>query len=145
MRCRIIRKNQYVLVTFMRKIIADAFFLHESRNEIQVCFTILHTIVAFREVAIQTQFEILETQVRENLLDDLGDFFILENPAICCPREEPKPRDDLRAISCEPAILRPLSEPADKSIPMALSAIRIEDAKRDILSDDVAKLYRIAL
>ena len=97
------------------------------------------------KVAVKTKLEILKAEVFENLLDDVGNLLVLENPAIGRARQEPQPRHHLRAVGREPPVLRALREPADETVPVTLGAVRIENAQRDVLSDHVLELDRIVL
>src|SRR5262249_19971018 len=143
--CGIVRENEDMFAILMFEVIADAFFFHQPGNEIEVCLAILHAIIARREISIQPKFEILKLQVRENLLDDVGDGLVLKNPAIGGARQEPQPRNHLRSVGREAPILRALRESIDEPIPVTLGAVRIKDAQRDVLSNQVLKLDRVIL
>src|SRR5262249_620741 len=118
---------------------------HQSRNKIEIRLPILHTVIAWGETAIQAELEILKSEVAKDLLNDVGNCFVLEDPAIGRARQEPQPRHHLSAIRGEPPVLCPLRQSADEAIPVTLSAFRVEDAQRDILSDKVLKVDGIVL
>ena len=119
-RRRIVGQNQRVLAVLVLEVVIDSFFFHQPRNEIEVRLPILHAIIARDEIAVEPKFEILKSEVPENLLDDVGNFLVLKDPAIGRTCQEPEPRHHFRAISSEPPILRALREAADEAVPVAL-------------------------
>jgi len=145
MRRRVVGENQDVLAFLVLKIIVDTFFFHQPRNEVEIRLAVLNAIVTRSETAVKAKLEILKPEVRENLLDDIGSFLVLKDPAIGRTRQEPQPRYHLGAIGSQAAALRALRKSADETVPVALGAVRIENTQGDVLSDDIVEVDRIAL
>src|ERR1035438_6499105 len=111
----IVRQNQDMLVFLMFEEVVDPFLLHKPRHEVEIRFPVLRAIVALDEVAVKPKLEILKTQVRENLLNDVRSFHILKDPAIGRARQEPEPGHHLGAVGGELAVQLALGEPADEN------------------------------
>src|SRR5207237_5526947 len=104
----------------------------KPRDKIEICFPVLHTVVARSEASVKAEFEILKLKIRKNLLNDVGNCFVLENPAIGRAGEEPQPGHHLCAVCRETPVLRSLRKSADEAVPVALGALRVENAQGDV-------------
>jgi len=77
-----VRQDQSVLAIGMFEEIEDAFFLHQPGDEIEVGFPVLDAIVALGITLRQFELEIAATPVAKNVLNNIGNDFLLENPTI---------------------------------------------------------------
>ena len=87
----IVREHQCVLVFSLFEEIENAFVLEQPRDKVEVGLTVLHTILARLIGALEFELVIGEAPVREDLFDDVGHRFVLEDTAVGIEGEEPKP------------------------------------------------------
>ena len=77
--------DERVLAIFVPEIVEDALLFHQPRNEIEVRFTVLHTVVPSLVLSFDLcSLKIAETILREDLLDDLDDRLVLKDAAVAC-------------------------------------------------------------
>jgi hypothetical protein len=117
--------------------IVNAFLFHEARDEVEIRLAVLDAVISRGEVAVELEFEIAKVQVFENLLDNVWNFFVLEDAAIGGPGQEPKPRDHLGVVCSEFAILVPLREAADETVPVAVFAVGVLNGNTYRFADDI--------
>ena len=139
----VVGKNQNVLSGLMPEEVVDAFFFHKAADEIEVGLAVLDAVVAGGEIAVEAQFEIVESEIFENLLDNVGNLLVLEDFAIGRARQKPGPGNHLGSIGGEAAVLRTLGEAADEAVPVPLGTIRVKDSERDIFANDVFEFQGI--
>ena len=82
MRGRIVREDQRVLVLGMLEEIKDSFFFHQAGDEVEIGLAVLDAVLARNEVAVKPEREIRKPSLFEDLLDDIGCFLLLKNPAV---------------------------------------------------------------
>src|SRR5215470_20023873 len=69
----VVRQNERMLcgVLFMLEEIIDSFFLHQPGNEVEVGLAVLDTVVPRMIGAVEPQFEVRESELAENFLEDV--------------------------------------------------------------------------
>ena len=85
-------QHQMVYPIFMGEVIINAFFLHQTTDEIEVSLPILYAVFASDIAAAKLVLDIGEALVAKHLFDDVGGFFLLEYPAIGGTGQKPQPR-----------------------------------------------------
>ena len=107
---RSIRHDHRVPARRVLKVIIDPLLLHEPAGELKVGLAVLHAVLSRLERPLDLKRDV---QVREHLLEDIGDGHMLKDPALEVLRQQPEPGDQLRVIANEggPA-LRPATTSA---------------------------------
>ena len=108
-----------VLPFFMLEEVEDAVLLHEARDEVEVCFAVLNTVLHRRVAAVERELVVLKASIAENLLDDVVDFLVMENLAVGVPRQHPYPRNYFHLVMGEAGIRATLAKVADHAIEVA--------------------------
>src|ERR1041385_2512392 len=90
--------DQRVLTVLMLEVVIKTFLFHEPADEIEVGFPVLNAVLPLFVTARQFQFVIAEPVVFEDVLDNVRHGHLLENAAIGCAGEKPKPGNDRGAI-----------------------------------------------
>src|SRR6266581_5989765 len=133
----LVGEYQLVGVLVVLKEIEDAVLFHQARDKVEGSLAILDDVFALGVGALGTVLEVLEAVVLKNLLDDLGDRFLLENLAIGGAREEPKPGHDFGAVVTEAIVTANASKAAYKAIPVPLVIARMLDRDCHLLANDI--------
>src|SRR5262245_4946395 len=79
-----VRQYHRVLAALVLEEVEDAFLFHQTGDEIEIGLAVLNTILALRVLAFvdPRKIEILETQIGEDRLDDVGYLLVFEDPTI---------------------------------------------------------------
>ena len=137
---RMIAQHERVFALLVLEVIEDPFLLHQAGDEVEIGLPILDAVLPRRMRSAQLEFEVVESQIPEYLLDHVRDRLVLKNAAIGGPGEEPEPRDDLSPVKT-PSIGGPAKrEPIDKAVEVARRTVRVTDIKTDALTDDSLRL-----
>src|SRR6516164_7859879 len=104
--------------------IENAMLLHQTGNKVKIRLAVLNTILPSRKTTLAAILEIIKATIGENLLNNIGNSFVLENPAISPARQEPKPWYNLSMIIGQTRIASRLGETADESVYIAQTAVR---------------------
>ena len=99
-------QNQDVLAFLVAEEEEDALLLQKPQNEVEGRLAVLDAVLPGIVGPLELDFEVLETEVLKNLLDDVRDVLVLEDPAVGGAREEPQSRGP-RPPGSEPAGPRP--------------------------------------
>src|SRR5262249_39094572 len=119
----------------VREEVGDALLLEEARNEVVVGLPVLNAVLARIVGARELEAEVREAVLAEELLQDVGHRFLLEDAAVGGAGEEPEPGDDVRAVVRVIAHRPGLREAADEAVEKPGAASRI-DGDGDVLPDD---------
>src|SRR5262245_11893875 len=110
--------------------IENAFLFHEPGGEGEVAFAVLHAVVS--RVKLPLQAAVIDVHPDEDLLQDVRDGLVLEDPALRPASEEPQVGDDFGPVARERRVARTLAEPADDpgEVPTLADADRQPDVDR---------------
>src|SRR6266567_7364891 len=139
----LVGEYQLVGVLVVLKEIEDAVLFHQARDKVEGSLAILDDVFALGVGALGTVLEVLEAVVLKNLLDDLGDSFLLENLAIGGAREEPEPRNNFCLIVAKAVIPTGATKTAYEAIPMTLIIAGMLDLEGYLLADDIFEGNRV--
>ena len=78
-----------MLIFFVLEVVVNPLLFHEPADEVEIRLAVLHAVSPGPVGSIEGFFEIREAVIAEDLLDDVGDFLLLKDPAIGGPRQEP--------------------------------------------------------
>src|ERR1700742_2491975 len=71
--------------------IIDSVLLHQTTDERQIGFAVLHAVGDFLVVAVGAKFEVVEARLGEDVLDDVLDVLVEKNAAVRSPAKHPQP------------------------------------------------------
>ena len=86
-----IAKNNGAFSVFVKEIIVDALLLHQTADEIEIRFPVLHAVGPGPITAGKPILDVAEPKIVEYLLDNVRHRFFLENTAIGCSGQKPQP------------------------------------------------------
>src|SRR5579871_1089271 len=87
-----------MLAVGMLEEIIDPELLHQSADKCEIGFPVLYAVLDRAKVALGAKFEITEASLGEDILDDVLDALLQENPAIGLVPEEPEPRAEHQPV-----------------------------------------------
>ena len=90
--------DHLVAVVGVREEVIDAFFLHEPAGEVEVGLAVLNAVVTW---FVGPQELVVDAQAGEDLLEDVGNGDLLEDPALGLAGQQPELGDDLRLVAGE--------------------------------------------
>src|SRR5258708_7950024 len=133
-----IRQGEGVLALLMAEIIMNSFLLHESADKIEISFPILHAVFPLSVGASQGILKWRREVIRlQYFLDNVGNFLVLENPAIGGSGQKPELWHDDRLIARQPSHITGLPERPNVTIEEARAALNRVEPDSDILADNL--------
>src|SRR6266436_7157647 len=119
-------------------------FFHEAAHEIEVGLPVLHTVLALGVRPGEPVVEDRHRVVLEDLLDDVRDRLLLEDPAVRRAREEPEPRvHGHPVLEIAPDRLA-LGEARDVPVEVAVSALHSLQLHGNLLAAELTRLDIVA-
>src|SRR5262249_30916184 len=124
----------------MLEVVVDPLLFHEPAHEVEVRLTVLHAVLALDVRAVEPVVEDRHRVVGEDLLDDVGDGLLLEDPTVAGAREEPEPRANGHPVFVVATDTVALGEAGDVAVEVAGPALLALELHRDLLAQEVARL-----
>ena len=90
--------DHLVAAVGMGEEVIDPLFLHEPAGEVEVGLAVLDAVVAWFVGPLEL---VVDAQASEDLLEDVGNGDLLEDPALGLPGQQPELGDDLRLVAGE--------------------------------------------
>jgi hypothetical protein len=111
----VVGHHEHVLVGAVLEEVEDAVLLHQTGDESEVGFAVLHAVVARGVLAEQVEAKALgrETGPRQHLLQDVGGGEVLKDAAVMAVLQAPDPRHELGLVELEMARLADVLEGRD--------------------------------
>ena len=144
----IVAQDQLMAVGLVVEAVPDSFVLQQAADEREIRLAILHAVVPHRIAPGQLPDDIQMPLVREDLLQDLGNTLLQENPRLGPPREAPEVGDQLGAVLDESRLLvpgqnaLPLRQRAKAAVDEARRAAREREPDRAWLVEEQLELQR---
>src|SRR4030043_1549328 len=90
----------------MFKEIEDALLFTKTGDEVEIGFTILDAVFPLRIFSLEAEIKAVagDAAILKDLLNDVLDFLVLEDPAVLFQRQEPKGGDHLSLIEIETSL-----------------------------------------
>ena len=118
----------------------DSLFLHQAAGEVVVALAILNAVHA--GLIVPPDLEIYVGDGGQNLLQDLGDRQVLENPALKVLRQPPEVGHDLHVIKREALPAQALGQARTDAVEEPRSPVRLPEAGRDRASQERIEIDR---
>ena len=133
-------------VLLVAEVVVDTFLFQEPAHEAVVGLVVLHAVLAHGVPPLERGvIEVCEAQLAEDLLDDVGDRLVLEDPAVHRPREEPQPRPQGGAIVRAVAVIAHVAELADVSVEEARTVVGQSHPHGELLAEHVLELELVVI
>jgi hypothetical protein len=113
-----VRQHQPVRAPRMREVVADAPFLAQPAEEVEVAFVELRLVVAHR-VALEQPLVDRKPIAGEQFIEDVHDGLVLEDPAVRAQGGQVKPGAQREAVLDVPAFLAPHARTGDQCVELA--------------------------
>jgi hypothetical protein len=135
----LIGEGQFVAALVVLEEIENPVLLHEARDEIEGGLAVLHDILALHVGGLGFVLKIVKAEVVEDLLQNVGNGFLLEDFTVGGACEKPGPGNDFSTVVAEALVAADEGKAADKTVPVALAVVRHTHADGDALADDVLR------
>src|SRR5262249_20906362 len=124
----------------MLEVVVDPLLFHEPAHEVEIGLAVLGAVLALDVRAVEPVVEDRHRVVGEDLLDDVGNGLLLEDPTVAGAREEPEPRADRHSVFVVFAEGVALGEAGDVAVEVARPAFRALKLHGDLLAEKIARL-----
>ena len=133
-------KQELVLAVAVLEVPVDPLVLEQPGDEVVVALAVLHTVHPLAVGAEGLELELGDAVVLEDLLDDLGNGLILEDPAVGGAGQEPEPGLHRRLVGEVAAAMHARAEARDVAIEKALGVVALLHRHGHGLAEQVFRL-----
>ena len=117
----------------------NPFLFHQPADEVEIGLAILNAVFPLWITRRQGVFDIGDSTLLQNLLNDIGNFLVLKNPAISAARKKPKLRDDLSVVACQASDGTCLAKGTDVTVKETRRRLNGFQPDSDVLADNLRK------